>query len=107
MNRRDLHSAPKSDIVTRAHRGALQAMLARLQWSKNEVAYSLHVNPSSWTTAGIQRTDFLAYLGFQRSETCPFTGIGCFVKSVTEEFDADAFLTAFETGFTHLERAER
>jgi hypothetical protein len=36
------------------------------------MAYSLHVKPNMYTTYGVQRTDSLAYLGFERSDRCPF-----------------------------------
>ncbi len=107
MNGRDPHSALKSDVVAKTARNNMEAVVARLQWGKEDVGYSLHVNPSSFTTAGIQTTDFLAYLKFQRSDSCSFTrSRQCYVKWVSEGFDPDEFLTAFEKAFAHLEQAE-
>jgi hypothetical protein len=63
---RDPHSALKQELITRVSRDNFEAVLARLQWGKEGVGYSLHTNPSSFSTAGLQKTDFLAYLGFQR-----------------------------------------
>jgi TIR domain len=106
VNGRDPHSAPKSEVTAKANRSNIEAVVARLQWRKDDVGYSLHVNPSSFTSAGIQKTDFLAYLGFQRSDRCSFTSFQrCYVKWVSEGFDPDRFLTAFESGFANLERA--
>ena len=83
MNGRDPHSAPKSEVTAKANRSNIEAVVARLQWRKDDVGYSLHVNPSSFTSAGIQKTDFLAYLGFQRSDRCSFTSFQrCYVKWV-------------------------
>ena len=108
MNGRDPHSALKSEVVAKADRNHMEIVVARLQWGKDDVGYSLHVNPSSFTTAGIQKTDFLAYLDFQRSDECSFTSSQrCYVKWVSEGFDPDGFLTAFEKAFAHLEEAER
>ncbi len=108
MNGRDPHSALKSEVVAKADRNYMEIVVARLQWGKNDVGYSLHVNPSSFTTAGIQKTDFLAYLDFQRSDECSFTSSQrCYVKWVSEGFDPDGFLTAFEKAFANLEEAER
>src|SRR6266566_1108055 len=73
MNGRDPHSALKSEIVKKINAGHLEVVLARLQWGKDDTGYSLHVNPTSFSTAGLQTTDFLAYLGFQRSDRCSFT----------------------------------
>jgi hypothetical protein len=108
LNSRDPHIAPKTELVAKANRASLEAVVARQQWSKTEVAYSLHVNSSSHTTAGLQVSDFLGYLGFQRSERCSFTAFRrCYVKWVPEGFDPEAFLSGFEYAFAHLQLAER
>jgi len=60
---RDLHSALKQDVVSRVTREGLEVVLARLQWGKDDVAFSLHANPSQYSSAGLQRTDFLALAG--------------------------------------------
>jgi hypothetical protein len=46
-------------------------VLQRLQWSKDEIAFSLHASPNTFTTSGLQLTVALSYLGFQRHH-CPF-----------------------------------
>lgn len=108
MKDRDPHSALKFEVVAKASQASVEAVLARLQWGKDDVGYSLHVNPSSFTTAGIQKTDFLAYLGFQRSDRCSFTNSRqCYVKWVSSELDSESFVGAFDKAFTHLELAER
>jgi len=108
MNGRDPHSALKSEVIAKANRAGLEAVVARLQWGKDDVGYSLHVNPSSFTSAGIQKTDLLAYLSFERSDKCGFTSFQrCYVKWVADGFSPDGFLTAFDSAFAHLERAER
>ena len=108
MNSRDPHSALKSVVVGRANREDVEAVLVRLQWGKHESGYSLHVNPTSFTTAGLQKPDFLAFLGFERSDNCPFTSHRrCYVKWVSEGFDLEGFLAAFERAFVRLIEAER
>lgn len=108
MNGRDPHSALKIQEVVKANQNHLEAVVTRLQWGKEDVGYSLHVYPSSYTTSGLQTTDFLAYLGFERSDDCPFTnGRQCYVKWVPEGFDPDGFLTAFQSAFVDLEQADR
>jgi len=68
---KDLHSALKSDEVRSLSVQGLKMVLQRLQWSKDEIAFSLHVSPNAFTTSGLQLTDALSYLGFQRHH-CPF-----------------------------------
>ena len=104
---RDPHAALKQDVVLKVNKDGFEVALARLQWGKEEIGFSLHANPSSYTSAGLQRTDFLSYLGFQRSDRYPFTGFNrCYVRWVDEGFNAEVFVEAFQKGFTSLERAE-
>jgi hypothetical protein len=104
---RDHHTALKSETVEKINAGHIEIVLARLQWSKDEKAYALHVNPTSFSTAGLQTTDWLSYLGFQRNDRCQFTGFGrCYSREVPEGFNLNAFATAFNGGFGHLQKAE-
>lgn len=43
---RDTHAALRQDVVSKVNRDYLEVAVARLQWSKDEVGYSLHVNPT-------------------------------------------------------------
>jgi hypothetical protein len=105
---RDPHSALKTEVIAKTNPGSMEVVLARLQWGKDDSRYSLHVNPTSFSTAGLQRTDFLAYLGFGRSDQCSFTTFQrCYVKWVDEGFNIEEFGAAFDRAFTFLERAER
>jgi hypothetical protein len=107
MNSRDPHTALKSDIIQKANVSGLEAVLARLQWGKDHIGYSLHVNSSSFTSAGLQATDFLNYLGFQRSDRCTFTGFHrCYCTWVSEGFNVEEFAAAFNRGYGHLGKAE-
>ena len=104
---RDPHSALKTEVVARANITAAEVVLARLQWSKSEVGYSLHVNPTQFSMSGLQRNDFLKYLGFTRSDQCSFTGFRrCYHRWVEEDFDISKFVTAFELGYAKLLKAE-
>jgi hypothetical protein len=103
----DLHTALRQEVVARANREGFEVALARHQWSKDDVGFSLHVNPSSYGSSGIQKTDFLAYLGFQRSDKCSFTSFHrCYARWVEERFNVELFADAFHQAFTELERAE-
>jgi hypothetical protein len=108
MAARDHHTALKSEAVEKINAGYTEIALARLQWSKDEVAYTLHVTPTSHSTSGLQTTDWLSYLGFQRNDRCQFSGFNrCYSKEVDKGFDLKAFASAFNEGFGHLQRAER
>jgi hypothetical protein len=108
MKGRDPHSALKAEIVKKVNIGHLEVVLARLQWGKDDKDYGLHVNPTSFSTAGLQTTDFLAYLGFQQNDRCNFTSFQrCYSKWVTEDFSIEEFVNAFNAGFGHLDNAQR
>lgn len=108
MAARDHHSALKSETVAKVNAGYIEIVVAKLQWGKDDIAFTLHVNPTSFSTAGLQTTDWLAYLGFQRNDRCSFTSFGrCYSKEVPEGFDVQAFATAFNAGFGYLQQAQR
>jgi hypothetical protein len=108
MQNRDPHSALTCKVVKKINAGHLEVVLAQLQWGKDDKGYSLHVNPTSFSTAGLQTTDFLAYLGFQRNDRCSFTSFQrCYSKWVLEDFNIEEFATAFNAGFEHLDRAQQ
>jgi TIR domain len=108
MAARDHHTALRSARVTEVNAGYIQIVLAKLQWSKDEIAFTLHVNPSSFTSGGLQTTDWLAYLGFRHNDRCPFSGSGqCYSRDVPENFDVHAFATAFNTGYGKLQQAQQ
>lgn len=68
---RDLHSALKTDVIGKIQAEGLQLVLTKLQWAKDESAFSLHIAPNQFSTSGLQLTDTLSYLGFTRHQ-CPF-----------------------------------
>jgi hypothetical protein len=108
MAGRDHHTALKTAAVSQVNAGYIEIVLAKLQWSKDDAAFTLHVNPSSYTTAGLQTTDWLAYLGFQRNDQCQFTRFQrCYSKEVPDTFDVQAFATAFNSGFGFLQAAQQ
>jgi hypothetical protein len=107
MRTRDPHTALKSGVIKKINAGHLEIVLAMLQWGKDDKGFSLHVNPTSFSSAGLQTTDFLGYLGFQRNDRCTFTNFHrCYSKWVDEDFDVDIFASAFNAGFGHLDKAQ-
>jgi TIR domain len=105
---RDPHSALKSDIIHRISKDGAEFVLARLQYGKTDIRSSLHVSPNTYSSSGLQTTDFLATLGFQRSDQCPFANLHrCYVKWVDEDFQIGDFANAFSSAYTQLVQAEQ
>ena len=98
----DPHQALKSEILSQESSNTANIVFARLQWSKEDVGYSLHVEPCTHSLSGIQITDFLSFLGFRRSR-CSFVGRGdCYVRWVGEDFDTTTFPESFDTSYSNL-----
>ena len=93
-------------MIDKATAPGVELALAKLAWGKNDVAFSLHVTPNTYSTAGIQLPDFLNYLGFSR-QPCTFLGSECYCKEVRENFDIKDFGAKFTDGYEHLSQAER
>ena len=102
MNGRDPHRALTREILAQESSNTANIVLAKLQWSKEDVAYSLHIEPRTHSLSGIQVTDFLSFLGFRRSR-CSFVGRGdCYVRWVGEDFDTTTFPESFDTSYSNL-----
>lgn len=101
----DLHRALKTEILDRRTSDDFRAMLVRLQNGKNDVIDSIHVFPSTYITSGLQTTDMLAYLGFERSR-CSFEGGDCYVRAVETPFDLAAFAAALPHAYSALREAD-
>ena len=102
MNGRDPHQALKSEVLGQARSGNASFVLAKLQWGKDDVGYSLHVLPHTFSTYGIQATDFLSFLGFERS-VCSFVDRRqCYFRWVNENFDVNTFAELFDSAYRNL-----
>lgn len=106
MSGRDLHRSLKSEILKKDAASGADLVFVKLAWGRQDVAFSLHVRPNTWSTYGIQMPDFLNYLGFRR-EQCLFLGGECYVRQVTADIDVDAFGRALGEGYQQLSQAER
>jgi TIR domain len=107
MAAKDHHTALRSEVVTRINPGYAEMILAKLQWGKDDTAFTLHIDPRLSLSAGLQLADWLAYLGFKRNERCQFFNARrCWSKEVTEGYSLEDFATAFHEGFGQLQKAE-
>lgn len=107
---KDLHSALKTTIIQEIHEGGIRYKAVRLQYGKDDFIDSLHANPSSFSTAGLQTTDIFHFLGFKRS-LCAFHDGECFVKEIPSTLNISAFAISVRKaydlvldGSRHLEK---
>ncbi len=103
---RDLHKSLKSEVLAKANVAGAELAFVRLAWGKDDVAFSLHVAPNSWSTSGLQIPDLLSYIGFSR-QPCLFLRNECFVREVEANLDLDAFGTALGTAYQELTQTQR
>jgi hypothetical protein len=106
-DRYDHHTALVSEQVSQASGGGVRFVVAKLQWGKDDIGYSLHAEPTSYSSAGMQTTDFLAYLGFKR-ESCSFVPHRqCYAAWVDSEFELSKFAGKFDEAFGVFEKGTR
>jgi hypothetical protein len=86
MRSGDLHSALKTTLVADLTEAGIHYKHMRLQHGKDEFIDTLHAHPNSFSTAGIQATDFLHFLGFHRAP-CPFHHGECYCRTLSLEHD--------------------
>ena len=109
MTMRSTHEALKHEQLAKGRAAAtgVNFILMRHQWDKNDFGFSLHASPTQFTTAGVQTTDFLALLGFERG-ACTFGDRGeCYSRWVGQGFPLDLFLAKFDEGYHSFEQAQR
>lgn len=104
--RRDQHQALKSEILVQVRSNSANFVLVKLHWSKEDIGYNLHVSPNTFSTYGIQVTDFLSFLGFERSKCSFVDSRQCYVRWIDKDFDVNAFAVLFETAYRDLINAQ-
>jgi TIR domain-containing protein len=102
---KDLHSALRSEEIDSISQG-LPLKVVRLQHGKDQFSYSLHAFPNSFSSAGLQTTDLLAFLGFRRGP-CGFGASECYAVRVGEGFKLAEFSAAFRKFSELVNKAER
>jgi hypothetical protein len=100
---KDNHTALRTEVLGKINAGYIEIVLAKLQWGKDDVAFTLHLNPSAFTSSGLQTTDWLRLLGFTENAQCQFTSARrCFSKEVPQGYDLQRFATEFHEGVGQL-----
>jgi hypothetical protein len=103
----DHHTALRSEVLAKVSARGVDITLARLQNAKDDVSYSLHAEPTSFSLSGLDPIDLLATIGFTK-ERCSFVARQeCLAAWVPEAFPLQAFAEALPDAFSNLEIAER
>lgn len=90
----DIHTGLRHDQLASFDSGGVSFLLVRVITGKDRSAIGLHARPHTFSTAGIQTTDVLSYLGFQRS-SCTFQQGDGYCRAVSSEFDSAGFAADF------------
>lgn len=106
MTMTDLHSALKTSVVGDHTDGGVRYLQVRLQSGKESFRDTLHAKPNTYSTAGIQTTDFLSLIGFQRS-SCAFHNGECFCREVRPDLDLRGLANAIGKALALLQGADR
>jgi hypothetical protein len=106
MRTSDLHSALKTTVVADVTEAAIHYKQVRLQHGKDNILETLHARPSSFSTAGIQVTDFLHFLGFSRS-ACAFHLSECYCRTLSSGQDVAGLAKAVGTAFEKFKSGAR
>lgn len=102
----DLHSALKTSVDARASKNGFDFLRACLQHGKDRFEYTLHARPTMYSTAGMQRTDFLRVLGFTR-QGCAFHSNEAYCGPANADTDVAAVTDAVADAFAKYEAADR
>lgn len=103
---RDLHSALKTSIEGSADVGGTHFLRVLLQYGKNDSLATVHARPHSYSTAGVQITDFLSLLGFVRAP-CAFHRTECFCRALPESLDVAQLASAINEAFARFDKGAK
>jgi hypothetical protein len=106
---KDFHSGLRVQQrpIGRATGCGVEFLGAEHQWGKADFEYSLHAYPNQFTTSGLQTTDFLALLGFERRDCAFNQGLQCYSIEVRPGLDLSNLPSAFDAAYTALSESER
>lgn len=103
----DLHSALVTEEMESAEGEGVQFKLVKLQSSKDDIWYTVHANPTTFSFSGPQRGGFLKYLGFKQGNCAFLPGGECLASEVKPDFSVADFAGAFALAFPALEEADK
>jgi len=97
-----LHSALKTTVLADLTEGGIHYKHVRLQYGKDHFRDTLHACPTCYSTAGLQTTDFLHFLGFSRSP-CEFHRRECFCREIMAGQDVVGLAKGVTSAFEKFE----
>jgi hypothetical protein len=102
----DLHSALKTTVLAELEQGGVHWKHVRLQHGKDVSTDTVHARPSTYSSAGLQITDFLHYLGFVRS-TCAFHRGECYCRELPAGLDLAVVGKVVAVAFQRFDQGAR
>ncbi len=90
----DLHVGLRTEVLDRGSAAGVEFVLASVRESREHEVRGAHARPTTFSTAGVQRTDFLAHLGFRRGQ-CSYLVGECYSIEAGADFELSGFLEAF------------
>ncbi len=102
----ELHSALKTEEIASVKAASTELKLIKLIQGRERSTLTLHANPTSFSTSGLQTTDVLSVLGFTRGGCAFMPGGQCYARAVADNFNINEFVRVFPTASQALIDAE-
>ena len=105
----DLHEALSNTVIGQASADGDQVVLVEHQDGRDVFRYSLHLTSNTFHFGGLNRAEFITWLGFESYDKCRFLGgyTTCFSIAATKTFDIDGFAQIIWTAFGDAAKAVR
>ena len=103
----DFHSALKTEIINKVKAEGIEVAILKLQYSRDNIAYSLHANSNVFSLSGLQRSDLFLLLGLENKNCSIFPGGECYTTWIEESFPLNDFANEFKNGYNLFCEAER
>jgi len=106
----DGHSSLGSHVLGKSSGGGIEFVaVERIKdWDQTDIV--LHAYPNQWTSSGMQSTDVLLLLGFERWDNCPHTtGRRCFYRVMSgsgKRLDIEQIANLIRDAADRLKRAD-
>ena len=105
----DGHSAVSHHIVDRYSDGVIEVVLVERRMANGQTNLVIHIEPKTFTTAGVQWTHFLEWLGFRYFNDCPHvSGRRCLWRSWDgDKTSAPLIAQALKEAYRQVYEADR
>src|SRR6266487_3492530 len=100
----EIHAGLRHEHLASFDSGGVSFLLVRVLLGKDRNVTGLHARPHTFSTAGLQTTDTLTYLGFRRSN-CTFQHGDGYCRTVADGFEPNQFSADFTSANERLKSA--